>query len=275
MKNAAKVFIWIKMILFFYLIYPVVVGIIALNKLEEAKSKDDIKTIGILTLLFCSLFGGIFMLSLEDKDFNPDLTIVKRERKTFKRVYSKEFFRIIINLSLVFLALVASFFLHIFLWPYRDWQDHIILLIYCFFSGPMLFIIFLFTLINVEKLKKIIKILLIILSISIFVIALMTFFITNGWGYYYTPIKFSSFILWVVFLFLIFSLVNCVLALKNLKRDNILLTIIKLEAEGDDDYLAIMKKEIGKLDNLLNEKIIEEDEYKQLRKSVIDKYSKV
>ena len=68
MKKTAKVFIWIGMICQFYLVYPIVVGVIALNKLNEARKKEEILTMGILTLLFCNTVGGIIMLAMSDKE---------------------------------------------------------------------------------------------------------------------------------------------------------------------------------------------------------------
>lgn len=68
MKNCAKIFIWIGIIFQFFLIYPVVVGVIALQKLDEATKKEDVQTIGILTLLFCNMVSGIIILTMTDKD---------------------------------------------------------------------------------------------------------------------------------------------------------------------------------------------------------------
>ncbi len=71
MKTASKVFIWIGMVLTFYLIFPIVVGVLALTKIGEAKSKEELKTMGILTALFCSTLGGIFMLCIKDEELTP------------------------------------------------------------------------------------------------------------------------------------------------------------------------------------------------------------
>lgn len=68
MKTAAKVFIWIGMIFTFWLIFPVIVGIFALKALENAKTKDDLMLMGILTLLFCNLIAGILMLVMSEED---------------------------------------------------------------------------------------------------------------------------------------------------------------------------------------------------------------
>ncbi len=71
MKTAAKVFIIIGMVFQFWLIVPLIVGIIALNKLNKATSKADLVGIGIVTLIFCNLIGGILMLCLKDEDLAP------------------------------------------------------------------------------------------------------------------------------------------------------------------------------------------------------------
>ncbi len=68
MKSAAKAFIWIAMILSFYLIFPVIVGVCALKKLDSATTKEELTNIGILTLIFCSMIGGIFMLCIDDNE---------------------------------------------------------------------------------------------------------------------------------------------------------------------------------------------------------------
>ncbi|MBO5248039.1 MAG: hypothetical protein J6B54_01935, partial [Clostridia bacterium] len=69
MKVAAKVFIIIGIVFGIPAIFPIIVGTIALKKLKSAACKADIKTIGILTLIFCNIVGGILMLCLEDSDF--------------------------------------------------------------------------------------------------------------------------------------------------------------------------------------------------------------
>ena len=70
MKKAAKVFILIEMILSGFLIYPIIFGIYALNKLDTAKTKKELTTASWLTFVFCSRVGGAFMLWLKDDDLN-------------------------------------------------------------------------------------------------------------------------------------------------------------------------------------------------------------
>lgn len=62
MRTAAKVFIWFGIIFGFYLIYPLIVGIFALKKLNHCDSKQELQSFGIITLFFCSFLGGLFMM---------------------------------------------------------------------------------------------------------------------------------------------------------------------------------------------------------------------
>jgi D-alanyl-lipoteichoic acid acyltransferase DltB (MBOAT superfamily) len=50
------------------LIVVEVVGGIALKKLSVAKTKSELLPIGICTIIFCSLLGGIFMLCIPGTD---------------------------------------------------------------------------------------------------------------------------------------------------------------------------------------------------------------
>ncbi len=73
-KTCAKVFIWIGMIIQFFLIYPIIIGVLALRKIEDASSRDELQTLGIFTTLFCSLLGGIFMLCIKDDELDVVLS---------------------------------------------------------------------------------------------------------------------------------------------------------------------------------------------------------
>lgn len=82
MKTAAKVFIWMGMIFGFYMVYPLVIGIYALKKINHTTSKTDLISFGIVTLFFCSFLGGILMTRIEEspQDFTGEnRTIVKTE----------------------------------------------------------------------------------------------------------------------------------------------------------------------------------------------------
>ena len=47
---------------------PLIIGVKALKKLEEAVNRNDLIVIGIITLIFCSFLGGLFMLIMQDSD---------------------------------------------------------------------------------------------------------------------------------------------------------------------------------------------------------------
>lgn len=94
MKTASKVFIIISIVIgsiyalvgFVFLFNPLsaaygvvsiifcavllIVGFNALGKLEDARSHEDLIAIGILTIIFCSFLGGLFMLLIKDEELN-------------------------------------------------------------------------------------------------------------------------------------------------------------------------------------------------------------
>ena len=71
-----KFFIILGMILGAILIFPTIVGAITLNRLNQAKKKEDITGVAICTLIFCSVIAGILMLCMTEDDF------VKKEQLT-------------------------------------------------------------------------------------------------------------------------------------------------------------------------------------------------
>lgn len=70
MKKAAKVFLIIGMIYSFYLVFPVIVGVKTINRLKIAKSRDELIGWGIASIICVSIIGGIFVLSIPDREFN-------------------------------------------------------------------------------------------------------------------------------------------------------------------------------------------------------------
>ena len=69
MKKSAKVFIILGMVFGFYMIFPIIVGAIALKKLKNAQSKSELTAMSVVTLLFCNIIAGILMLCLPDTEF--------------------------------------------------------------------------------------------------------------------------------------------------------------------------------------------------------------
>ena len=54
----------------------IIFGFIALVRLNRAVCRDDVPTwLGVCTLIFTSLLGGIFMLCVSDRDFEPTATV--------------------------------------------------------------------------------------------------------------------------------------------------------------------------------------------------------
>jgi hypothetical protein len=86
MKTTCKIFIYLSIIFGFYLIVPIIVGIIALEKLDSAKSREEIKTIGILTLIFCSVVAGIIMLCIDDNELKENEVIEDENSKDNKPI---------------------------------------------------------------------------------------------------------------------------------------------------------------------------------------------
>ena len=70
MKTAAKVFLILGIILQCYLIYPIILGIFAYKAIDHAKSKNELLTWGILSLVLVSLLGGLFMILIPDNEMN-------------------------------------------------------------------------------------------------------------------------------------------------------------------------------------------------------------
>lgn len=95
MKRTAKVFIILGMIFSFYLVYPVILGFFCLEKIDNAKSASDLKNWGILSMIFVSIIGGIFVLCLKDEhllennDCNDILPESFEKLRTLKQLYDE------------------------------------------------------------------------------------------------------------------------------------------------------------------------------------------
>ena len=77
MKTAAKIVIIITMIFTFWLIIPLIIGIMAISKIDNATDKSQITGIALCTLLFCSLVGGILMFCIPENDFKEPVTKIE------------------------------------------------------------------------------------------------------------------------------------------------------------------------------------------------------
>ena len=91
MKDITRVFIIAGMILGGWLIFPLIVGCVVLSKFENAKDIKELKIISIICLLFCSLVGGILMLSLTNEELRSDNVnnnskIVNNKKETINKI---------------------------------------------------------------------------------------------------------------------------------------------------------------------------------------------
>ena len=200
MKTTAKVFIWIGMILNFYLIFPIIVGINALNKLDTAKTKEELTTSAWLTFWFCHVIGGILMLQLKDYDListntstNPPTIIPTKMITHIKtsevKVYKKQLYDnegIIRVLLIVLSSLLLSGGLIVFsslhysanVSPLLMDTEAFIIVISAIIAGLFAAILILTLLNNFKllKLKKILLCLVFVILIFVFVTSLIDSF---------------------------------------------------------------------------------------------------
>lgn len=83
MKEIIKVFILVGIILSFYLIFPIFLGILAIKNLNKAVCKNDLLLWGIITFIFISPIAGILMLTMRDEDFIQQQSL-KSTQKHYK-----------------------------------------------------------------------------------------------------------------------------------------------------------------------------------------------
>lgn len=81
MKKAARVFIIISMVVGCFLIYPIILGYIALKKIDEDAPKDEIFLWGVLIAAFVSQIGGILMIlyTIDENKRGIPVTVVNAE----------------------------------------------------------------------------------------------------------------------------------------------------------------------------------------------------
>ena len=90
MKTCVKVLIWVGMIIQFYMIYPIVFGILALKKLDSFKDRDELIKYSVLTMVFCSLAGGIVMLFMNEEG-KPSTNNDNTNKYNYTAHYSAKF----------------------------------------------------------------------------------------------------------------------------------------------------------------------------------------
>lgn len=287
MKQSAKVFIWIGMILQFFLIYPIVVGVLALKKIDESTSKEDLKTLGIFTLFFCSLIGGIFMLNIKDEELSNssnNTTITKEEKVIENKELDKKGkivkiitqFGIYIICPLVVICLLFSISL---VEMYEGVAGIPLILNICLLA---LFIpILIMYCINQQRLNETSAILLTIFSIistALFILSIVTnycFAYTietySSWGTHTYNNFGNSWETWTIFgLAIAITTISIVVLILNLKTKQIgksktthVVNVVKTSK---------VEMELNEVKKLYETNVITETEYISVRKSIIDKY---
>ena len=90
MRKAAKVFLIIGMIYEFALIFPIIIGSIAINRLNTAKKREELTGIGVAALLLVSTLGGIFMLCVSQEELDRANNVVTTESKPLEETPVKK-----------------------------------------------------------------------------------------------------------------------------------------------------------------------------------------
>ena len=90
MRKAAKVFLIIGMIYSFVLVFPIIIGSIAINRLNTAKKREELTGIGVAALLLVSTLGGIFMLCVSQEELDKANNVVPDTSEPQKEIKAKE-----------------------------------------------------------------------------------------------------------------------------------------------------------------------------------------
>ena len=242
MKKAAKVFIWIGMIAQFYLVFPIFVGIKALKSLETINNKQDLKSISILTLIFCNILAGIFMLNIDEEDIRynvPQSTYSFQETNIGKiKAFS----------ILTFALLLGSTF----------FNNTLISLSF----NMVMILVFLPILVGALSSKCFATTEKVLLRISIILTILNIFLVYNsGLGMIKNSIIVIGFNLpMIVFEFILLSCCG-----GNVKKVDTPLMYTKP---------MTVKDELEKLKELYEENLISEEDYNERKSKVLDKYYK-
>lgn len=290
MKTAAKVFIWIGMICGFYLIFPIIVGVLSLKKLNNSSNKEEIKTMGVLTLLFCSTLGGIFMLCLNNEELNNlDDTNVVEYKKTIIQNNStlnpKTKTKInLLNKVLMYVLIFLSIFTFVYsLIPFCLYHGYAFEYLCLFFSiGVVLTVSALSIIFFIKKEHIIITSTLLAtlfgLSVSLIIFSIFgwleahtisTEVTSHGYYLYTYSIAWQY---WIVF--------ACVCILTIISAFKLLFDIIIYNKTKPQKVVkekittSKFETELNKINEMLEKNLITEEEYNQMRKSVINKYYK-
>lgn len=289
MKTAIKVLIWIGMICQCFLIYPIVVGILALKKLDEIPSSKELQTMGILTTIFCSLIGGILMLCIKDDDLgvisrnsneniiikkkvivkkriNESVTLEQRSTQTVIKIF------MYITLALLFISYIFS------ISALLDYSGirYIPFIINCvqIVLITVTFIIFLCKKQLLSKATNILTIINGILSLAQIPLSIIS---NYRWAYWISwsgdEIYYGeAWEYWVIFgINVIIFIMTTIAFIRSLKTNQSNITWVTSK-EKEIITTSNIEEELNELQRLLDNGAIKQEEYNSIRASIISKY---
>ena len=277
MKKAAKVFIWVGMILSFYLIYPIIVGAIALKKIDTARSRDELVGMGIITILFCSTLGGVFMLLLNDEQLAENNVIYATNSSSKAIVVDRVNYNpignqigIIVCMASTLLGILSSLLLSVWVFGLfsEDELSFVLMTIGQFFVFVSLLVIFI---INKRRLN--IAGIIVTLVLATVCVPKVVWLLDYIW-----LDSIESLLLFAELAIFVLCLFICLLAIPGVKdtiNEKAELKAekakVKIQVRQDSVYKSI-EENLSKIKQLYDNNIITEEEYKEMRSSVLKKY---
>ena len=289
MKKAAKIFIWIGMIYTFYLIFPIIVGVLALKKLNNYTNKEDLTTMGILTLFFCSTLGGVFMLCINDEKLNNSSdsniveyknTIVTNETQLNPQTKTKVN---ILNKVLIYVLIFISLFAFTYsLIPFCLYLGYSMEYLCLFFSIGIVLIVSALSIMTFMKKENIVASS-ILFAILFGLSAALIVFSILGWmeshtvtgvlnyGYY----DYDYDIAWQYWIVFANACLLTIISTFKLIFDLIIYNKTKPQKRIKEKVVTTQFEiELNKINEMFENKLVTQEEYEQMRKSVINKYYK-
>ena len=285
MRTAAKVFIIIGLILRCFLVYPVIVGIIALRKIEN-DSPCEYKEFAILVCLFCSLLGGAFMLSMSQEKTKVAVTnknetsfnLKEKKQKESAKFVSRECVAFLMA-SLVLLMLLNVLFVFICKSSINALNFYTLVWYLGINTVAMIGIVVAIVVILLKHKMVMRKSTLVLLGIfstlSLFQAVFATCFNFAKYynDYYYDwSVSFgnewSSWILFVISILLFVVSLIMIMLSSSAK----LCSTVTCETQENKDGSNYFEKELEETKRMFLQEIITEEEYNKIRSWIISKY---
>ena len=284
MKTAIKIAIWFGMITTWFLIFPVVIGIIALNKLDSVTSKEELKTIGILTLIFCSTLAGVLMLCLknEDLELSSNTTRVIYKTKVIETQSNPQTIKNLkmINILSITILVICGILSFVFaLLPNCKYNSVGEVGVIAFIFSCVILFLLVIILITLSCCKfrhniptYILSIISLGLSIAVIVLSILAteecgIRSSSSFEYYY------AWEFWITF--------GCSCAVVAITSFTVILNLLMKKKTmphkvvKEKVVVNKMESELSEVNTLLKNKVITKEEYDRIRKLIISKYYKI